>query len=106
VNVPCLHRRRVRFLERNTLFHALLGAISFGNRFDLAVAQLTSDIETRTNKGSREQPSQSVYVVLGALSLWRHIKAELTGWGAIDAHASSAADERTRMFLAPRSLLK
>jgi hypothetical protein len=78
VPIPLLHERRTKFVERNAFLFALLGAVSVGRRFERFIATLTH--ETESEPRLETLPSRNVYVLLGALSLWRSVRTELEGW--------------------------
>ena len=102
MHVPLLHRRSVRFVERNTTLYALLGLVSFGRRFELAMTRLIEGVEP----GDDEEPHRSVYLLLGVLALWRRARDELSTWEPAAAPFAEEPLPTARSFSPPRSLLK
>lgn len=95
-SVPRLHEHRDLFTERNLFLHALLGTLSFGTQFASYVERVADTASEPPSTGS----SRSVYAVLGVLSLWRRIEAELVSWGGprteLDASGASSPEPSTR----------
>jgi hypothetical protein len=109
MRVPHLHRRAVRFVERNTALYALLGLVSFSRRFESAMMRITAAVGGDAPGVRRPdgEPSRSVLLLLGALALGRRLRAELSSWEpASDPFAEEPSASTVAPFLLPRSLLK
>jgi hypothetical protein len=77
VAIPLLHERRTKFLERNAFLFAVLGAVSVGRGLERFLEAVGDEAQPEPGP---ETASRNVYVVLGALSLWRNVRAELERW--------------------------
>jgi hypothetical protein len=78
MSVPHVQKHENAFVERNLFLHALLGLISFGNRFETFVKTTASELDCPLS----EEPvaHRDVYLLLGALSICRRIRSELALW--------------------------
>lgn len=101
--IPLLHERRTKFLERNAFLFALLGAVSAGRGLERFLEAVRDEAKSELRPGT--VPSRNVYVVLGALALWRSVRAELERWKP----AKNRVERRARAaspLTAPRVVLR
>jgi hypothetical protein len=89
MTVPHLHRHADQFVERNLFLHALLGLVSIGDRFEAFFRELTAR-DDGAESGESSSPGSEVYLVLGALSLFRRVRSEIADW----AQGASVDDPR------------
>jgi hypothetical protein len=102
-----IQQHRQLFTERNLFLHALLGLLSSGTTF-VRFLERTGETESEAPAGGA---SDSVYLLLGALSLFDRVKSELGRWSsevpvALSDLSTPGEEAHSETGLAPRELIR